>query len=210
MINKSRFIAVYGLLLAAALFVNLHADISVPLNRPLSEFPVNVQGWRMVSQTTFSDTVLKVLKPADYLSRTYVDANGRSIDLYIGYHSGGKGMGGIHSPRHCLPGSGWYETSSTKGRVDVGGENVNIVKAVYQKGETKDLFLYWFQVIDKSITSEYALKIAEITNSVMHRRRDESFIRISLPMQGNLEETSATGEAFIRDFYPVIREYLPK
>lgn len=210
MIKKSHFIAVYVLLALTGLYVNLHADIAVPLNRPFAEFPREVGGWRAVSETEFSDRVLEVLKPTDYLSRTYTGSNGRTVQLYIGYHGGGKGAGEIHSPKHCLPGSGWYEVSNTKTRLDVGGKQMNLVHAVYQKGESTELFLYWFQVGDKTISDEYSLKISQIVNSMFHRRRDASFVRISVPVQGDQAQAAATGERFVRDFFPVIREVLPK
>jgi len=209
MIKNSRFIAVYALLIVVGLYINLHADITVPMNRPFEEFPVNCQEWRMTSQHSFSDGVLEALKPTDYLSRQYAGAQGNRINLYIGYHGGGKEGGEIHSPKHCLPGSGWYEASSARMEFDTAGRKVNLVKAVYQKGEAKELFLYWFQVQDKTLSDEYSLKLAGITGSMLQRRRDATFIRVSVPFEGNEEEAMAAGSRFVRDFFPVIREFLP-
>jgi EpsI family protein len=209
MISKSRFIILYVLLAITGVYINLHADITVPMNKPFTEFPLIVQGWKIVSQDEFGETVLNVLKPTDYLSRTYVGSDGQSAQLYIGYHGGGKGGGEIHSPRHCLPGSGWYEASSKRTSLDIGGRNINLVEAVYQKGEDKQMFLYWYQVKDASLTDEYSLKLSEIANSMMCRRRDASFVRISVPVQGSLEQCESTGKRFVKDFYPTIRQFLP-
>lgn len=209
MIKKSRFIIVYFLLGITALYLFTHADTAVPMNKPFSEFPMRVAGWHMTSQQEFSDDVLNVLKPADYLSREYIGPDGQRVSLYLGYHSGGKDSGQIHSPKHCLPGSGWYEVSSQKSFADIGGQKINLVRAVYQKGENKALFLYWFQVRDKSLNDEYRLKLAEILNSVTSRRRDSTFIRISVPFETNQEEAEAWGRQFIRDFQPEIRKFLP-
>lgn len=209
MINKWRFIIVYVLLAVTGLYINLHADITVPLNRSFSDFPRAVAEWRMVSQSELSEDILNVLKPTDYISRSYADNDGRQVHLYIGYHGGGKEGGEIHSPKHCLPGSGWYEASSRKVRLKIGNGAVKIVQALYQKGESKELFLYWFQVKNKTLADEYSLKISEIVNSVLYRRRDASFVRISVPVQGSPEQAMATGERFVRDFYPAIREHLP-
>jgi EpsI family protein len=84
------------------------------------------------------------------------------------------------------------------------------VRALYQKGESKELFLYWFQVRDRSISDEYSLKMAEILNSALYRRRDASFIRISVAVDGDSNQATARGEQFIRDFAPLFREYLPR
>jgi EpsI family protein len=209
MIKKSYFLMVYVLLATACLYINVHSDVTVPMNRTFSEFPVTVQTWRMISQDRFSDSVLDVLKPTDSLARSYVGHDGRTVKLYIGYHGGGKNGGEIHSPKHCLPGSGWYETSSKRTSLDIRGKSVRLVEAVYKKGEERELFFYWYQVRDKALTDEYSLKLSEIVNSMVHRRRDASFIRVSVPMKGGLDGDIAVGERFVRDFYPVIMEFLP-
>lgn len=210
MIKYSSFIIVYILLAVVAVFINFREDIVVPANKSFSDFPKQVKSWRMISQAEFSDNVLKVLKPTDYIYRQYRSSDGRVVTLYLGFHGGGKGSGGIHSPKHCLPGSGWYEVSTKRGTLDTLGGKVNLVRAIYQMGENKELFLYWFQMMDRSIFDEYSLKLSEIKNSIMYRRRDESFIRISVPFVGDEAKAIAVGEQFARDFYPVIREFLPK
>jgi EpsI family protein len=210
MISMMRFMVVYVLFAAAALVITLHRDMEVPTNRPFSEFPHQVQSWQMSSRSEFSANILSVLKPTDYLYRQYKDAGGNTLSLYVGYHGGGKDSGGIHSPKNCLPGGGWYEVSTRRRMLETPGGRINLVQAVYQKGESKDLFLYWFQVRDRSISDEYSLKLAEILNSVLYRRRDASFIRVSVPVEADLEQAVARGEQFIRDFEPLFREFLPK
>ncbi len=208
MIGKWRFIIVYILLALVGLYINLHADVTVPTNKPFSEFPVQAGSWRMTGQSEFSADVLNVLKPTDYIARQY-EGGGSRVGLYIGYHGGGKESGGIHSPKHCLPGSGWYEVSTRRDTLDVGTERINLVRAIYQKGESKEMFLYWFQVRDHSLSDEYSLKAAEIANSFLYRRRDSTFVRISVPFETDEAKARAVGEQFIRDFHPVIRAFLP-
>ena len=210
MIARSKFIILFVLLIAASLFINLHKDISVPANRPFAEFPVHYRGWSMEAESVLDERTLKVLRPTDYFSRRYAMEGDVPVELYIGYHGGGKDSGGIHSPKHCLPGSGWYKASEENMKVSVGNKEMRLVKAVYQKGEDKELFLYWFQVKGKTLTSEYALKLSEIMSSILYRRRDSAFIRISVPFTSDEEKAAGTGMRFIREFYPVIEEFLPK
>ena len=209
-ISWFRPIIVYVLFAAAALVISFHRDSVVPTNRPFSEFPKQVQSWQVSNQTEFSADILGVLKPTDYLYNQYKDRSGKAVSLYIGYHGGGKGGGEIHSPKHCLPGSGWYEVSTRSGVLSTPVGPINLVRAVYQKGDSKELFLYWFQVRDRSVSNEYFLKMAQIANSALHRRRDASFIRISVPVDADIEQATARGEQFIRDFAPSFREFLPK
>jgi exosortase D (VPLPA-CTERM-specific) len=209
-IGWNRFASVYFLLALVALFLNFHADKDVPTSKPLSEFPQQVAGWTMSGHNEFSANILKVLKPTDYLSRVYRRADGTKVELYVGYHNGGKGTGGIHSPKHCLPGSGWFEVSSEKIVLPTPSGNRDLVRAVYQKGGSKEMFLYWFQMMDRSITDEYALKLTEIKNSLLYQRRDQTFIRISLPFDQDEARTMGAGAAFVRDFDGPIREFLPR
>lgn len=210
MINTTRFVVAAVLMAAAACFINLHSNISVAINKPFSAFPSAHAGWRMVADEVFSDAVLDVLKPTDYLSRGYVDESGNRVLLYIGYHNGGKESGPIHSPKHCLPGSGWSLVKSGKATVALDAGRLTLVKSLYQQGESKEIFLYWFQVRDRALTNEYALKLAEITGSLFHRRRDTAFIRVSVPAGGDDVKATAIAERFIRDYYPVIRRHLPE
>jgi EpsI family protein len=205
-----RYLVVYALLIAAALFVHLHEDVAVPVNKPLAEIPQRAGGWRMSSQSSFSDSVLEVLKPTDYLSRSYVDQAGNRIGFYLGYHGGGPDSGPIHSPKHCLPGSGWQEVSTEAGELAVAGKNIHLVRAVYQNGYSKELFLYWFQVKGQTLANEYTLKLAEVTNSIFSNRRDSAFIRLAVPVDHDLDQAIEVGERFIRDFYPHIADVLPR
>ncbi|QXE91682.1 exosortase C-terminal domain/associated protein EpsI [Geomonas subterranea] len=209
MINWYRFVMLYVLLLGVGLYLQFHRDVTVPVNRPLEQFPAQVNGWRMVGSTQFSADVQNVLKATDLLVRQYVNEKGEKVELYIGYHGGGKGSGEIHSPKHCLPGSGWHEEFTSKDTIPAGSGSLNVVRSVYRKGDSSALFLYWYQVRGKSISDEFSLKGQQIANSFLSRRRDASFIRISLPSEGDQAKATATAKRFAQDLLPTIRAFLP-
>jgi len=206
---RSRFIIVLVLVGAMGLYMTMHRDLEVPLARPFSEFPPSHNGWRMAGQSALSASVLKVLLPSDYLSRRYEAEDGTQVDLYLSYFDGGPGSGGIHSPKHCLPGSGWTELSSQRTTMELGGETVKLVRAIYAMGDSREVIYYWFAMRGQTLSDEYSLKLAEITGSMFHRRRDQSFIRISVRARDNLDVAEKRIMDFLRDFYPMIREFLP-
>jgi EpsI family protein len=206
---RFRFIVLYVVLTGMAAYMSFHRDLVVPLARPFSEFPPAHAGWRMAGQSSLSENVIKVLMPTDYLSRRYVAEDGTAVDMYLSFFDGGPDSGGIHSPKHCMPGSGWYEMSSQRTTLELGGETVRMVRAVYAMGEQRELIFYWFDMRGQTMSDEYSLKLAEITGSMFHSRRDQSFIRISVQARNNVEEAQDRIEDFLRDFYPVIREFLP-
>ena len=208
-ISLPSFVTVLIMFTAIGLYINLHQDLHVPIKKSFELFPATISGWRMVGESYLSANVQKVLKATDILLRQYANSDGKRVNLYIGYHGGGKGSGGIHSPKHCLPGSGWYEVSTRKTELVLAGKKINIVQAIYQKGSDKEVFLYWFQARNKIINDEYSLKLAEITNSVLYRRRDTAFIRISVPFETDQQAAIAIGERFLRDVFPTIQSFLP-
>lgn len=207
---NGRIAVVCVLVILAAVYLYLHEDISVPVNKPFSTFPVKHGEWTMTGESFMTDPVLEKLRPTDYLLRAYQNERGERVTVYIGFHGGGKEGGEIHSPKHCLPGSGWFEVYSRKSTVDTSMGAINLVKALYRKGESKQLFIYWFQVRGDTIDNEYSLKLAEIANSAIHRRRDAAFIRISVPFVNDESVAMQVGSRFISDFYPLLHSYLPK
>jgi EpsI family protein len=206
---RFRFIFIMLLLAGAGIYMGYHRDLEVPLGRPFGEFPASHEGWRMIGQANLGENILKVLMPTDYLSRRYAREDGSSVDMYLSFFNGGPGAGRIHSPKHCLPGGGWTELSSTHTTLDLGGEAVNLARAVYAMGNKREVIYYWFSMRGRTMSDEFSLKLAEITGSMFHRRRDQSFMRISVQGDGAQEAAEQQIEDFLRDFYPVIRDFLP-
>ncbi|SHJ56305.1 EpsI family protein [Malonomonas rubra DSM 5091] len=210
MIKTWRFLLLYAVLALAAAYVYARSEVAVPVNQPLDLFPQKVGAWQMTGQARFDERTLEVLRPADYLSRSYRNTDGEQVSLYIGYHDGGPDSGAIHSPRQCLPGSGWNRLDSRVAEVKIAGETVPYVQAIYQKDAEKQLFLYWFQLRDAIVTDEYRMKIEQVKNSIIANRRDSSFIRLSVMATDRVDKAIAVGEKFIHDFYPAITSALPR
>lgn len=209
MIKPVQFIIAAVMIMITAGFIYTHRETTVPTNRPFASFPATIGTWQMAHEYGMSDAVLDKLRPTDFLSRTYRNAAGQTLTLYVGYHGGGDGGGELHSPKHCLPGSGWFELTTTKQAILVGATNIKAVRSIYQKGEAKEIFLYWFQVRSASLDNEYALKLAQISNSFLAKRRDAAFVRISVPVTTDDAAATSQAEQFVRELWPILQEYLP-
>jgi EpsI family protein len=207
--TQLRYVIVYLLLGLTALFVYTHETIAVPVNKPLADIPTTFDEWTMTAQSRFDPNVLANLKPTDYLYRVYKDTEGNRVTFYLGYHAGGPESGPIHSPKHCLPGSGWFELSGVKRNIPMEDDELPVVQSVYQNDDQKEMFIYYFQVKGRILTDEYSLKLAEIINSVLYNRRDSAFIRISIPFSGDQSEAASVGERFVSKIYPHIVSVLP-
>lgn len=209
MISSLKFMALYVMLAAAAFFMATHKDSPTPLPIPLEDFPTVIGEWRMIGDSQFDQATLDMLRPTDYMARRYRNAKGSVADIYVGYHDGASKAGPLHSPRNCLPGSGWVEVSSEKKSIPISGKDLDAVMAVYQHGEVSDLFIYWFQVGGKVISNEYELKVSEVLNSIRNSKRDTCFIRVSVVMSGDKSRAEESATSFLRSIQPVLVKHLP-
>lgn len=209
MMINIRYIVIAVLMFSTWGFMRTHVDKQTPLAIPLSDFPVSSGEWRMVRDSQFDQATLDVLRPTEYMAKRYARRDGAVVDLYVGYHDGASKAGPLHSPKNCLPGSGWFEVSSRLIKIQLSEGELEAVEAVYQQGTTKELFLYWFQVGGRSITNEYSMKFEEIRNSIVNGRRDAAFIRISVPVIDDAASAYERAESFLRAVYPSLKAFLP-
>jgi len=180
----------------------------IPLKRDFTEFPLRHGPW--VGQSyTLDDRVTGMLKMDEYLNRQYISGDD-SVGLYIGYYATQREGGQIHSPQICLPASGWVKVSETTDTVTVDRLGpVNYVKSVYQKGSDKEIFAYWYRMKNTNITSEVALRMYRFLHAIRYGRNDAAFIRVSVPVRDNLESANQVAQGFMRDFLPLLSDYLP-
>ncbi len=176
----------------------------------LDVFPARLGEWRQAGETVFDAPTLAVLRPTDYLMRLYVDQQGDWIGLYVGYHDGGPESGPIHSPRNCLPGSGWDLLASAEMNITPAGQApLRVVRALYAKDGVRTLYYYWYQAIGEPLTGDFALKFRQITGMLLARRRDAAFIRLQLSDLPVARADALVGD-FLASAWPLLKERLPR
>ncbi|OGP96034.1 MAG: EpsI family protein [Deltaproteobacteria bacterium RBG_19FT_COMBO_56_10] len=194
--------------LAAYLMIFPFQD-SVPLRKAFTEFPFGYKGWSG-NPGLLDDRSAEILKLSEYMLRGY-SRDKDNVSIYIGYYGSQRGGSQIHSPKLCLPASGWAKVSEGTRSMDIDGlGKINLVQAVYQKEDRKEVFVYWYQMKGAYITDEYALRLHRFLNSVKYRRNDAAFVRLSAPVNGTVEDAVSTIEGFMKDFLPVLKDYLPE
>jgi EpsI family protein len=199
------------LIVQAVLFYTASRGESAPPELPLNDFPRQLNDWTMVNQGVVEKEVLDILRADDTLSRTYSSSNGIA-NLFVAYFHTQRTGQSPHSPKNCLPGAGWSQTSS--GYMDVPiparNETIKINRYVVSKGEDKSLVLYWYQTPKRVIANEYEAKFWLVADSVRTHRSDTSLVRVVVPVTRDGEEKAlATGTAFVKAMYPALRNYLP-
>lgn len=209
----SRLIVSCGLLLAAFLFLQVrsYGDLA-PANKPLRDFPSSIAGWQAREFSPFDDKSLHILKLNDYTNLRFVGPQGQSLWLYIGYWSSQRKGAQIHSPKNCLPGSGWEPVEDSKITVPLGPpySPITINSYLLQRDRERQLVLYWYQSRGTVSAAELSAKIQMVKNSLLYGRSDGAIVRVISPVHGSVAETTEMLVRYVQGLYPVLLEFLPQ
>jgi EpsI family protein len=191
----------------------------VPIAASLATFPLAIDAWRLQESEPIDDKVLAVLGVDDYINREYVRGSSDEALLYVGYYASQRKGDTIHSPAHCLPGSGWAPMSVGRRRLDVvdaahpGGTSIDVNRYLLQRNGERELVMYWFMSHGRTVASEYRVKIDLVMDAIRWHRTDGALVRIIAPVQSNDGAGEAAAEASLVSFaqaaYPVLSRHLP-
>ncbi|MGA3115089.1 MAG: exosortase C-terminal domain/associated protein EpsI [Syntrophobacteraceae bacterium] len=209
-----RFIITIFILILAIIAGNLPASPEPVLTRTsLKEFPSKIGDWTLQKEQKIDDKSMAVLQVDDYTVRTYANSKGESISLYIGYFKTQKEGKTNHSPRQCLPGAGWSPIETTSLMLDVPAANSGQIPAnryLMEKGDEKELFLFWYQGRGRQLANEYIVKAYLMWDSITRNRTDGALIRVNAPASSNPDKALEKLMEFIRSFYPVLSKFIPE
>jgi EpsI family protein len=194
---------------AALLYSSVRKEV-IPAGKPLSGFPTSLDGWRMLQEGVIEKEIQDVLQADDLLNRTY--GNGSSIaSLFVAAFQSQRNGKTPHSPKNCLPGSGWVPLVSEERQVETPIGTLNVNHYQVGKGDSRSVVLYWYQSRDRSVASEYTAKLYVIADAIRYNRTDTALVRVVVPAEkGREDEAVQVGESLIRAAYPHIREFLPR
>src|SRR5580692_3595970 len=105
---KSNFLRVLTLVLLvqAALFYAASRAESAIVAAPLSGFPTTIGPWTLIQEGVMEKETQDILRADDTLIRSYGSPEG-AANLFIAFFKTQRTGQSPHSPKNCLPGSGW-------------------------------------------------------------------------------------------------------
>ena len=196
----------------AFVLVHQREDEAVPLTRSFSDFPLSAGGWEGAS-LPLSDKEKQILRADDYALVSYSPAaGGVPVLFYVAYYRHQTAESNIHSPKNCLPGSGWAILSSSTIKVALdgeGGKRVKINESVIQKGLEEQVVLYWYQERGRTFDNEYWGRFYLVKDALTLHRTDGALVRVSMPLTGTIEKTLDTELRLIRTLSPILAGYIP-
>jgi EpsI family protein len=202
-----------AVLLAALLALQLRSPgEAVPMRRALDAFPDSIAGWHARQDSPLQSDIQNLLTIDDYLMRRYVDQAGRSLWLYVGYWaSQRRGAAQVHSPRNCLPASGWEPIEASRVTIDVAGRHgsLTVNRYLIQKDRELQVVMYWYHAQGTPIAGEIPAKIQMMRSAILRNRTDGALVRVSSSVSGGVADTTERLVRYVQALYPILGDYLP-
>ena len=199
-----------GILLSALLFLQTmsHGEAIVP-RQPLQDLPYTLAAWTGKEQPLQQD-VLRVVGVSDYANRYYSSSSEPPVQLYVGYYASQRTGDTIHSPKNCLPGSGWEPIHSGYATLYLpNGRKIVVNESVIQQDQNKQLVFYWYQGRGRVIASEYAGKICLVADALSRNRTDGALVRLVTPMNDGQNKARSRLTDFTQELFPALDRLIP-
>jgi exosortase D (VPLPA-CTERM-specific) len=180
------------------------------LRRPLENVPLAVAGWQG-QDAPLPPEMVAAAGVDDYLNREYRQEGQKYLGLYVGFYRSQATGESIHSPKNCLPGSGWQPVRATEVLLrapDGASRPVNLY--IIRQGPDQQAVLYWYQSHGRMIASEYRAKLHMIADAIRLRRTDGALVRIVIPVTRSEGEAQADAVRFAEQILPSLEGTLPK
>jgi EpsI family protein len=193
--------------------VTIRPDRALSTALPLAALPGHIAGFEQRQEETLSGRELQVLRPDDYVLRTYRDAGGTDMTLFVAFYGQQTSGASIHSPRNCLPGTGWEPLRHD--RIDTptayGPSQVNRYLVEHGSG-ARALVYYWYQGRGRVVANEYTVKLDLLRDALFRRRTDEALVRLVIPISTGPDELAradALASTTVREVIRLVAAHVP-
>jgi EpsI family protein len=205
-------------LVGQALLVHMAAGTEHPPAVPdLSAFPSHFAGWAELGEDRIDPDVANTLRADRLLSRSYQsDSAALPVGLLVAwFQSQRAGSSQPHSPKVCLPASGWEPQSTGEMTIRTAAGPITVNRYVVANREQRAVVLYWYQTSRGAVAGEWASKFWVVAGALRDRRSDTALVRLvvnSSPEDRERQDHLATVAAadFASGAYPLLQARLPR
>jgi EpsI family protein len=178
----------------------------------IAALPYAVGGWQGVDDGSLDRATAAQLGADEYVTRTYSNGDQAPVGLYVAYYASQRPGVSIHSPLHCLPGTGWealdVATMTVPAGGAAGGSGGNIRRLIMRKNLDRAVVMYWYQLHGRMVANEVKSKLYLLGDSLRLRRSDAALVRIVVPVGGEPDAAAARGLSFVRELLPQLTPLL--
>lgn len=190
------------LMFGAAFTLGVDQQKAVPLRADLETTITNRFGEFVGADVVISEEEQRAAGMTDYLMRTFTPEGAPedapyAFSIYVGYYDQQIRGKTIHSPKNCLPGSGWEALQSRLVTVPTATGPVEVNRYLLQREDSRALVLYWYQGRGRIEANEYIVKANLLRDAALRGRSEEALVRIVVPVTTTEEDALelATGVA---------------
>jgi EpsI family protein len=203
-----------GILIAESILAYTVANRTeqVPPSPPLKELPVTIGSWQLTQEGVVEKEVQDVLKADDVVTRAYASPLSQAgANLFVAYFRSQRSGKAPHSPKNCLPGSGWTQLRSGRIAIPIPDAAPLVVnRYVVAKGDNQSMVFYWYQSSRRVEASEYWAKIFLVLDAIRYNRSDTALVRVVVPISnGDQESAQRAGVDFVRAVFPQVGRHFP-
>jgi len=199
--------------LGALLTVGIDLQREMPLRAPLhTAVPTEIRGFTG-RDVAVSEAEQRVAGMDEYLLRIYAPTGAAeeatAFSVYVGYYKSQMQGRTIHSPKNCLPGSGWEALASTTAVIPTAEGDVRVNRYIIQNRTQRALVLYWYQGRGRVESNEYAVKWDLLRDAALHGRTEEALVRIVVPITTSEAEAYELAADVAATLVPAVSAALP-
>jgi EpsI family protein len=183
---------------------------ALPLRTPLASLPRVLLGLEGHDQS-ISEAEVAATGMSEYLMRSFESSDGAQLSVYVGYYPSQTQGRTIHSPKNCLPGSGWEPLAAQEKQIMAGGSLVPVNRYELANGARRALVYYWYQGRGRVVANEYRVKLDLLRDATFRGRTEEALVRVVIPLTATITDSVAevmAGQA-AAELIPQIRTILP-
>jgi EpsI family protein len=163
---------------------------------------------------TLGEAERQVAGVTSYLLRQFTPAKSDTaqapwFSVYVGYYDQQLQGRTIHSPKNCLPGSGWEPLTSAPTTIMTLRGPVTVNRYLLQNKTERVLVLYWYQGRGRVAWNEYAVKWDLLRDAALRRRSDEALVRVIVPVTHDEAQAFALAQQVARAVVPALFTALP-
>lgn len=195
---------------SAALIAGRGQPVVVKTN--LENLPMEISGYK-ATEDFFPDSVYKKLNADKHVYRHYRGADGRDIDLYIGYYGTAREGRTGHTPHKCLVAAGWavLKTEKVSVALDYDPKGVDLSYILARKGDTFVCLIHWYQSAGKKVLSTgFQQNIERFKGRIFYNRNDGAFVEVFiLTAEKGIEDANVVAKAFAGKVLDLLPNYWP-
>jgi EpsI family protein len=175
------------LIMLIALLVTFGFSAVITMYRPgsvktvdLTKFPTTLGEWQG-RVLVIDKGVIDLLSPDAIFDAIYTNKIGTEIELFFSYINSDNKRGGIHSPRNCIPGSGWTILNSTEHQIKIGNASIPATRLKVRFRQENRVIDYWYITRKGETSNDYQLKLYTMLSAVSLTPTDVAFVRFVAP-----------------------------